>query len=261
MTWNRYYFHHGGRIGLPSLHDTPITKWFILACIGVYALQILSHLVFGDDLLIKWFALYPDRAFSRPYMFLTDVFLHSPASVYHILFNMLGIYFFAPDLERVWGRKAYVLFLFASAFLSSLACAFVYTVPVVGASGVVYAVMAAYALMWPRRVVVFIAFPVPALLLVGALVAVQLLQAAGASGATGGVAHWAHLAGAFVGAAAVLIAKGRRLKGVVPGPFLSDDKRAEMLFRKIGLHGLQSLTPEERRFLDEYASRRNGKRG
>jgi len=226
MTWNRYYFHHGGRIGLPSLHDTPITKWFILACIGVYALQILSHLVFGDDLLIKWFALYPDRAFSRPYMFLTDVFLHSPASVYHILFNMLGIYFFAPDLERVWGRKAYVLFLFASAFLSSLACAFVYTVPVVGA-----------------------------------LVAVQLLQAAGASGATGGVAHWAHLAGAFVGAAAVLIAKGRRLKGVVPGPFLSDDKRAEMLFRKIGLHGLQSLTPEERRFLDEYASRRNGKRG
>ena len=127
---------------------------------------------------------------------LTYLFVHSGWS--HILFNMLALFFFGISVERAVGSKEFLLFYFLCGILDGIISTVLYrflgiTVLLVGASGAVYALLFAYAVIFPRNVIyIWGIIPVAAPLLVFVYALIEITsQISGGSG----IAHLAHLAG------------------------------------------------------------------
>ncbi|MBM3817683.1 MAG: rhomboid family intramembrane serine protease [Acidimicrobiia bacterium] len=146
----------------------------------------------------------------------TYMFLHG--GIFHILFNMLALWMFGVELERMWGTRFFTKFYFVSgvgAALTTIVVSFlpvpfaddVYSALTIGASGAVYGVLLAYALYFPNRpIYMYFFFPIPAKYFVMIIGAISLLSSMNGPG--GGVAHTTHLGGL---AAAWLYLKGGRL--------------------------------------------------
>jgi membrane associated rhomboid family serine protease len=135
---------------MPSL--PPYTKALLLICTAVFCIEQLL----GATLPLKlWFALYPINSGGfLPWQPLTYAFLHGDLA--HLFFNMLGLWMFGAELERLWGQKRYSQLLLASVLTAALAQLIVTLLPgrfgpTVGASGALYGLLLAYALMFPRR--------------------------------------------------------------------------------------------------------------
>ena len=142
----------------------------------------------------------------------TYMFLHG--GIFHILFNMLALWMFGVELERMWGTRYFTKFYFiagAGAAVTTLALSFapfgfareLYYSLTIGASGAVYGVLLAYALYFPHRpIYLYFVFAIPAKYFVMIIGAVSLLSSMGAGG---GIAHTTHLGGLV---AAYLYLKG-----------------------------------------------------
>lgn len=145
----------------------------------------------------------------------TYMFLHGGFG--HILFNMLALWMFGVELERMWGTRFFLKYYFVcglgaaatTAVLSFLPFAIfdhLYTALTVGASGAIYGILLAYGLYFPNRpIYIYFVFPVPAKYFVMIMGGIALLSSLGGSG---GVAHTAHLGGLVAG---YLYLKGARL--------------------------------------------------
>lgn len=126
----------------------------------------------------------------------TYLFVHSGWS--HIIFNMLALLFFGIGVERAMGSKEFLLFYFICGILDGLFSILIYTllgmpVLLVGASGAIYAVLFAYAVLFPRnRIFIWGILPVRAPILVAAYAVIEILSQIFGGG---GVAHLAHLIG------------------------------------------------------------------
>jgi membrane associated rhomboid family serine protease len=139
----------------------------------------------------------------------TYLFVHSPRSFGHVLFNMLAVWMFGVELERRWGTVAFAKYYFVTGIGAGLttvlvsllpfaATAPVYYTTTVGASGAVYGLLLAWALIFPHRQILFmLIFPLPARVFVLILGGIAFLSALGAGG--GPVAHMTHLGGLVVG--------------------------------------------------------------
>jgi membrane associated rhomboid family serine protease len=136
----------------------------------------------------------------------TYMFLHG--GIGHILFNMLALWMFGVELERMWGSKFFLKYYFVcglgaaatTALLSFVPLAVfdnLYTALTVGASGAIYGVLLAYALYFPNRpIYIYFIFPIPAKYFVMIMGGISLLSSFGGGG---GVAHTAHLGGLVAG--------------------------------------------------------------
>jgi membrane associated rhomboid family serine protease len=126
-----------------------------------------------------------------------------------VLFNMLALWMFGVELERRWGTTFFTKFYFvcgvgagvctvAAALLPFEAAAVSYVIPTIGASGAIYGLLMAWALVFPHRRILFMfVFPVTArvfVAIIGAIAFVSALQSPG-----GPVAHVAHLSGLVIG--------------------------------------------------------------
>jgi membrane associated rhomboid family serine protease len=131
---------------MPSL--PPTTKAVILACVAVFCVDYFLRLG-------VWFALWPlGSGRFMPWQVLTYAGLHG--DIAHLFFNMLGLWIFGADLERLWGRNRYLSFLAASVVVAALAQLLMTwligsNVPTIGASGALFGLLLAYALSFPRR--------------------------------------------------------------------------------------------------------------
>ena len=132
---------------------------------------------------------------------LTYMFVH--ANMWHILFNMLGLFFFGVQLEQRIGSSEFLLFYLVSgtvAGLISLGVFWVtgaYQVFLMGASGAVFAVLLAFATYYPHaRILLFGIFPIRAPVLVVGYAAIEIFSMFGR--VRGNVAHLTHLAGFVV---------------------------------------------------------------
>ena len=132
------------------------------------------------------------------WQFVTYMFAH--ASMQHIFFNMMGLFFFGFQVERRMGSSEFLLFYFFCGIAAGIfSFVFYYTtgnyrVFLLGASGVVYAVLLAYALYYPDSVIFIMGIiPVKALYLVIGYTAIELFSHA--ANPSSGVAHLTHLAG------------------------------------------------------------------
>ena len=145
----------------------------------------------------------------------TYMFLHG--GVFHIVFNMLALWMFGTELERVWGTRYFLKFYAVTGvgagvltvLFSLLPFAFaqqVYRANVIGASGAIYGVLLAYAMYFPDRPILLIVFWVPARVCVAILGAIALMSSLGEAG---GSANATHLGGLAVG---YLLLKGARVR-------------------------------------------------
>ena len=144
----------------------------------------------------------------------TYMFLHG--GIFHIVFNMLALWMFGTELERVWGTRYFLKFYFVTGIgagaltvlFSLLPFAFARQVQgsvIIGASGAIYGLLLAYAMYFPDRPILLIVFPVPAKIAVTILGAIALFSSLGDAG---GVANATHLGGLLVG---YLFLKGARI--------------------------------------------------
>ena len=140
---------------------------------------------------------------------LTYMFLHDQGSFFHILFNMLALWMFGVELERMWGSRFFLKYYFLCGIGAALTTVILSFVPfsffdslylslTVGASGAIYGILLAYALYFPHRpIYMYFVFPVPAKYFVMIMGGISLLSSLGGSG--GGVAHTTHLGGLVAG--------------------------------------------------------------
>ncbi|MCE9544666.1 MAG: rhomboid family intramembrane serine protease [Planctomycetia bacterium] len=270
-----------GRFGGPR---TMVTN-LVLINAAVYLVQVLFFN--NDPLFVRLFGLHPDL-FRHPehfYQLLTYGFVHSPNDIWHILGNMLVLWFLGPDVEGIYGKRAFLWFYLSTVILSGLAWVLVEplfgggTIPVVGASGGISGVVALYALHFPRRMIM-VMFVIPMPMWVAAVLFLGM-DSLGLLRQDTTVAHSAHLGGAALG---LLYYKTRwDLTSLYPAAWISrlrqrkagvrlhqpaetpDDDEAELkaevdrILEKISQHGEASLTAAERRKLED-ASRRYQKR-
>jgi membrane associated rhomboid family serine protease len=204
---------------------TPIVRLLIFANVGVFALQ-----EFAADRLYLNFALWPLGRHPvegggfvgfEPWQLVTSAFLHGGFA--HIALNMYALYMFGGMVERALGARRFIWLYAASVLAAALVQLLVVTAaldeslgPTVGASGGVFGVMLAFAMLFPHSRVMLLFPPIPlkAWVLVAGYAVIELTS--GVMGTSQGVAHFAHLGG-MLGAAIVLLAIGYRTRVQPPG--------------------------------------------
>ena len=171
----------------------PITQTLIAVNVIAFALEALLGARWFNDLM-----LWPLGGEFAPWQVLSYGFLHG--SLTHLLFNMLGLYMFGSDIERVWGEKRYLVYYLSCVITAAIAQLIVTSMmgsahPTVGASGGVFGLLLAFGMMFPRRTVVLLIppIPMPAWLFVTLYGLIELYL--GITGTASGVAHFAHLGG------------------------------------------------------------------
>jgi membrane associated rhomboid family serine protease len=169
----------------------PVTQALMLICTALFCLNVFVPLD-------AWFALWPVTTQRFwPWQVVSYAFLHG--SMFHLFFNMLGLWMFGSELERLWGPKRYLRFLLAG-ILAAAAAQLLVTwitrspVPTVGASGGLYALLLAFGMLFPNRVIMPLFPPIPMKARTFVMVFGGIELGLGLMGG-GGVAHFAHLGG------------------------------------------------------------------
>lgn len=186
----------------------PVTRVLLIANIAVFLVQ-----GFAGDPLIIWFALWPFGAPAYtgpdappgflPWQIVTYSFLHGNSL--HLLVNMLGLFMFGSEVERVLGYRrffTYYLVSVLSAAIAQLAMSALSAgppYPTVGASGGVFGLLLAYGMFFPHRMVMLIFPPIPMPARVFVIVYAVIELYLGVTGTQAGVAHFAHLGGMLGG--------------------------------------------------------------
>ena len=266
--------HYGSR---PQAIQT-MTVALIIINVAVYILDALGG---NEHVLMRSIQLQPD-AIVKPWLwwqFLTAAFAHDYRAVGHILGNMLGLFFFGRDVEARLGRFEFLRFYLVSAVAANvvwglLQLALPSAGPLMGASGAVTAVLILYICYYPRAtILLFMVLPVPGWLAAVFFVGQDLLGAISRGGSN--VAYTVHLAGAafafgywklhwnlgHVMPTQWLASVKRwwnrpRLKIHAPeATYENQDAEADRVLAKLAEQGDASLTPAERRVLEDYSRR------
>lgn len=176
-------------------HLPPVTKALMLACTAVFCLQFFIPLEL-------FFALWPwSSGQFMPWQPLSYAFLHGGS--FHLFFNMLGLWMFGSELEYLWGRRRYLQFL-AAGVLAAATAQLLFTtltgsmMPTVGASGALFALLLAYGMLFPNRIIMPLFPPIPMKARTFVIVFGGLELLLGYWDRTG-VAHFAHLGGMLGG--------------------------------------------------------------
>lgn len=263
---------------------TPWVQRLIIVNAGIFLLQYMS------PILTYYMAFVPAEILLRPWTIISYMFAHG--GFWHLFWNMLGLFFFGPPLESRWGSREFLKFYFICGMGgAALSFLFAFNAPIIGASAAVYGVMLAFAMNWPDApIYIWGILPIKAKFLVAVLAVFSIMSMVGEGG--GNIAHAAHLGG-FAAAFLYLKFSGpggafsgmrkmvnrQKLKVVSTdreqpktpaartGPpsgaarrraLGEEDKLLDELDRvleKISTQGMSSLTPQERKLLDEVSRR------
>lgn len=199
------------------LHFPVVTLGIILTNFLVFALELKG----GDAFVLKWAAIPANITAGHHWItILTAMFMHGSWS--HILGNMVFLWAFGPQIEDAMNPYRYLAFYLAGglvAMLAQIAISPSSTVPNLGASGAIAAVMGAFLVTYPRDkirslLIIFVFVRVtfiPAALLIGFWFLTQLLNAGTvATVQAGGVAYVAHIGGTIFGALTARLFEDRR---------------------------------------------------
>lgn len=249
---------------------TPWVTRLVVANVAMFALMYTVLPAAITELLV----FVPRAILTRPWTVVTYMFLHGGLT--HILFNMLGLFFFGSRVESRLGERKFITLYLVSGIAGALASLiFTPRAAVIGASAGVFGVMMAFAMFYPReKIYIWGVIPIEARVLV--LITTGFALFAGWTGRSGGVAHFAHLGG-YVGAWAYLWYLGRnsakrkfqqRMSAVEPavkravalnrnalnlnGVHPLTREEVDRILDKISAVGMASLTPEELRFLSNF---------
>lgn len=227
---------------------------------------LLKHWYYpASDKFTKLFWLYPPDALGRVWLwqFFTYMFLHSTTDAWHLIFNMLVLWMFGSEVERVLGRRRFLtLYFTAGIFAGVCGCIFTPWSPMIGASGAIFAVEIAFALYFPNSTVIFYFFPIKAKYLAMLFTGITIFNCIISN--SGNVAHFAHLGGIIYGflfvrySYSVFEYLGKRQiqhheREIVKEKMLRE--KVDEILDKVNREGLKNLSWRERNFL-KNASRK-----
>jgi membrane associated rhomboid family serine protease len=273
----------GIRIGGPI---TPGVKLIMIINGIVFIIQQFADIMMPKNLMeyifgISYLGIFSDLMIWQP---LTYMFLHG--GWMHIIFNLIGLWMFAGELEIVWGRKKFIRYYIFSgigaglfiSFMNYIAYTYYGSTPVtIGASGAIYAILLAYAILWPNReVLLYFILPIKIKYLVLAFGIMEFFGTlSSAAGSGGNISHIGHLGGIITGFFLVKYMTESKSQTKKSDSFFdrfnkksvlnkksnvidlkSEAKRIEAkriidaLLEKIAREGMNSLTPEEKKNLE-----------
>lgn len=193
---------------------TPITRNIIIANVLIY---LASNFLPWLRLYETFPAYYVGSPHFEFWQIFTHMFMHAPLQssmgIMHILFNMVTLWSFGPVLEQTLQQQRFSALYFLSGIGAyALNCAWSFfeisqgvdpdiinNIPMVGASGAIFGVVAAFSTLFPdaKLYFMFIPFGIKAKYLLPIIIVVSLYL--GFSGQMGGIAHFAHIGGAIIG--------------------------------------------------------------
>jgi len=239
------------------------TKALIYICTGVFLLEF-----FLKDYLIYYFGLIPLRVIDSFWIWqiVTYIFLHG--GFWHFFFNILMLWIFGRIIESALGTKEFLFYFFMcgiGAGIISIVFSFGSPRPIIGASGAIYGLMLAFAMLYPKQIVyLYFVLPVKAWQMVAILVVMELAMSF--STANANVANVAHLGGMFIG---YLYFKA--MPGAVTGDYahqvakfgrlfnkkqkVDDASEIDRILEKISKKGLSSLSAKEKAILDKFSGK------
>ncbi|HEX5387788.1 MAG TPA: rhomboid family intramembrane serine protease [Gemmatimonadales bacterium] len=274
------------------MNSTPysrVTPWVGRLIIANAVVLLLLLTLLTSPEIVAQLEFSPANALARPWTFITYMFVHG--GLLHLAGNMLMLFIFGSAVEHRMGSRAFILYYLycgvgAAVFALGLS-GFMPVAPFIGASGAILGLGLAFAMFWPDAELIL--FPIPIPVRARTFVALlALLDVAGALYFNDGIAHLAHLGGLAFGYAFFRLQFLSR-RGTAPSPqpvervvvvqsgapeamrsaaapepryprrhSAGDAVAAELdrVLDKISAQGLDSLTPAERRFLDEVARRK-----
>jgi membrane associated rhomboid family serine protease len=264
------------------------TQWvWRLIIANAVALLLLTALLPGLAPSLAFTPILRD-ALHHPWTFVTYMFVH--AGLLHLAFNMLILYSLGTRVEERMGNRSFILYYLYCGLggaLFSLGLSSIQSGPIEGASAAVLGVAVAFAMFWPdAELMVFpLPWPIRALTLVVTLLLLDLVLALLKVG--DGVAHVAHLGGAAFGYLffrfQALAGPSRAPRPRIERPVMVQSVSRELdradtpvprvprsterdrdevaietdrLLDKISGQGIASLTPAERKFLDEVSKKK-----
>jgi membrane associated rhomboid family serine protease len=264
---------------VPFSYLSKPVKVILLLNVAVFLLELLGGPRL-EALVVGYGALFP-YLFFEPWRILTYAFIHG--GFFHLFFNMLMFWMFAPPVEEELGTRSFVaLYLFSAVFagLVSIAC---YALgitdgnPIIGASGALFGVMVAYGALNPNQVILlFFVIPLKMRIAIWVFIAIDILFANSGDG----VAHFTHLGGVAAGFLFMYFwrkgfrmprfemprprAKPRVLEGefhMGTGKNMSDNERLDSILKKISTGGMGSLSQNDVDFLHAASEKRRRERG
>ncbi|MDO8141307.1 MAG: rhomboid family intramembrane serine protease [Candidatus Brocadiales bacterium] len=219
----------------------------------------------ASDKFTKLFWLYPPDALGHLWLwqFLTYMFLHSTTDPWHLIFNMLVLWMFGNEVERVLGTRRFLtLYFTAGIFAGICCCIFTPWTPIVGASGAIFAIEVAFAMYFPNSTVIFYFFPMKAKYLVMIFAGITIFNCIVPK--SGNIAHFAHLGGLIYGFLFVKYSY-RVVEYLKKWQIHHQEKeimkeqeirvKVDEILDKVNREGLRNLTRRERNFLKSASKR------
>lgn len=197
---------------------SPVVKKLIVVNVVIwfFVQLILENVILRSQMITGLFAFTPKLVLENFFIWqpATYMFFHAPDNIFHVLLNMVSLWFFGSELEYRWGWRAFLKYYLICGvgaaviyFIAVIAYqliagqeTLVYNVPVLGASGAVFGVLLAYGILFGDRIIYFFGvFPMKArffIMLIGGIEVVSLVSS-GLGGSQ--VANMAHIGGLMTG--------------------------------------------------------------
>lgn len=275
---------------------TPMVKKLIMINCVIYLAQMVTSTVGSSGILTQFFALNPGLVFFEGFVWqiFTYQFLHG--SLFHILFNMLALWMFGSELEKIWGSSEFLRFYLVSGIGAGL---FIVCLPLLlghssattlGASGAIFGLLLAYAVYYPERYLMFMFFfPIKVkyfVIIIGLFSLLLTVQEDNSSG----ISHVGHLGGLISGYLYILNVSSKRKQGYAASfsssggglierwqnykkkrlwekrqkeieEFENMEEKIDALLEKISKYGMDSLTSNEKNFLKKASENLDGNGG
>ena len=240
-----------------------VVKNLLIANGIIFFLQAITGNTF-----IYLFSLVPRLVWSQfqIWRLVTYMFLHG--GLWHIVFNMYALWMFGTEIERMWGSRVFLQYYFVTGIGAGIFYTLVNAgsmIPTLGASGAIYGILVAYAVLFPNRQLMLLFPPIPmrAKTMISIFIGIELFN--GIFQSNDGVAHFAHLGGALVG---YLFMKNYKIWEDIENKFNAWNrrrrtknywekqrryeetrKRVDAILDKANRVGFDHLTQEEKEFL------------
>lgn len=210
---------------IPSNRFPAGLKWLLIANVALFVVPVFFRRAVAP--LVTPLVLVPMEVVRDLHVWQLFTYMFFHTGIGHVLWNMLALWLFGIELERLWGTRRFLRFYFLCGIFAGLtvvACAYLFggiQVVTIGSSGAIYGILAAYALIFPDQTVLF-GFLIPMkskyfVLIIGAIVFLQSYMAA--SGAYSGIAATAGLGGLVAG---YFLVRGRKLRMQIRQPLVAE---------------------------------------